>query len=331
MQEEEVDTASISEDVPSNELRDRLVVSVLRGPNVGELFALDGDELMIGRSAEADVMLGDHGLSRRHAAIRRRGSRLFVEDLGSTNGTFIDGIPIERPIEIDDGLRIELGLHTILRFGLHDALEHAAARRTHEMITRDPLTGLFNRRHFEERLHSEVAFANRHNAPLGVLLIDADRFKRINDERGHAAGDAVLVALSGALQGMTRAEDVLARYGGEEFVIIARGNSAGGILAFAERIRAGVAGLTVAVGGPALRLTVSIGVAYAQAPQELEASDVLAAADRALYAAKEDGRDRVMLGDLDAIRERRRSRTVARKGNEAEPTTVLGRIADPSA
>ncbi|MGD8858424.1 MAG: GGDEF domain-containing protein [Myxococcales bacterium] len=272
------------------------VLTVLRGPNAGALFTLDGPRTILGRSGEAQVLLTDRALSRRHACIARRGGEYFVQDLGSTNGTFVDGEPATEPIALHDGSRIELGAQTILRFGLHDSLELQAARRTHELMIRDALTQVFNRRHLEDRLRSEVAFAQRHDSPLTVLLIDIDRFKQVNDRGGHEAGDAVLRILARALERMLRTEDVLGRWGGEEFVVLARAIERDGAARLAERIRRGVEVLRIPVGRASISVTASIGVAHAGG--QADASELLRAADEAMYAAKAGGRNRVELAPL---------------------------------
>jgi diguanylate cyclase (GGDEF)-like protein len=272
------------------------VLTVLRGPNAGALFTLDGPRTILGRSGEAQILLTDRALSRRHACIARSGGEYFVQDLGSTNGTFVDGRPATEPIALRDGSRIELGAQTILRFGLHDSLELQAARRTHELMIRDALTQVFNRRHLEDRLRSEVAFAQRHGAPLTVLMIDIDRFKQVNDRGGHEAGDAVLRVIAAALERMLRTEDVLGRWGGEEFVVVARAIDRQGALQLAERIRRGIEVLSVPVGRGSVSVTASIGVAHAEG--QADSGELLRAADEAMYAAKATGRNRVELAPL---------------------------------
>ena len=324
---EDEDTARLRVD-PQNGLvslvgpREEGVVTVLRGTNVGALFAIEGARCVIGRGADAHVLLTDQGLSRSHAAITRQKDGFYLEDLGSTNGTILDGARIAAATKLHDGARIELGVGTTLRFGLHDQMEQDAARRTHELMVRDPLTRLFNRRHLEERLESEIAFANRHATPLSVMMIDLDKFKSINDKHGHEAGDAVLRALSEGLQRMIRTEDLVARYGGEEFTVVARGIEREGACAFAERIRAGVEGLRIPLPRRILQLTVSIGLAHAEGERDLEAKVLVGAADRALYEAKDTGRNRVVVAD------RSRPGLGLRPQRAAEPVSLAPRAAE---
>jgi two-component system cell cycle response regulator len=268
------------------------VLVVLRGPNPGFVFTLDEAEALIGRSPEAHLSLRDTALSRHHARIRRLDSRFVLEDLGSTNGTYVDGQRVQMPVPLKDGARIALGGSTVLRFSLHDTVEHEAARSTHELTVRDPLTRAYNRRHLEERLVSEVAFSHRHGAPLSLLLVDIDAFKQINDTYGHLAGDDALRALTAALQSMVRKEDLVGRFGGEEFAIVARGIDRRGAVAFAERMRLHVERMRIATHGQTIRITVSIGVAFSEGA-EATAERLFDDADAALYAAKRGGRNRV--------------------------------------
>jgi two-component system, cell cycle response regulator len=271
------------------------VLTMLRGANPGFLYTLEGNEAVIGRSPEVAVSIPDDTLSRRHACIRRDDQGFSIEDMGSTNGTFVDGARVQGSQRLADGCRISLGARIVLHFALHDSVELEAARQTHDLTVRDPLTRVFNRRHLEERFAGEVAFANRHKTPLSLLLLDIDHFKEINDRFGHVAGDAALRSLARALLAMVRQEDVLGRYGGEEFAIVARGIDRRGTALFAERMRRGVQELHVPTEDGSLSFTVSIGVAYERGVDGCDAVRMFEAADRALYAAKAAGRNRVEL------------------------------------
>jgi diguanylate cyclase (GGDEF)-like protein len=160
---------------------------------------------------------------------------------------------------------------------------------------RDGLTGLFNRRYLEETLEREIHRAVREQAPLSIIFIDIDHFKSFNDEYGHEAGDAVLRQLGAYLTTQVRYEDIACRYGGEEFVVVLPDAAIGIAAQRAEGMRAGVKGMSVAVGGKTLRgITLSLGVS---ALPEFEASGevLMRAADAALYQAKAEGRDRVVM------------------------------------
>jgi two-component system cell cycle response regulator len=157
----------------------------------------------------------------------------------------------------------------------------------------DGLTGLRSRRYFEESLRAEAARAGRSGADLGMLLLDVDHFKRVNDAFGHNGGDRVLVEVAHRISQLVRPGDLVARYGGEEFAILLPATDPAQAQEIAERVRRGMAAAPVAVGDDRLhRVTVSVGVAGLRATGD-EPDRLVLAADRALYAAKDAGRDRV--------------------------------------
>jgi len=158
----------------------------------------------------------------------------------------------------------------------------------------DELTGVANRRFAVRQLHALLSRARRHGQDLSVVLLDADRFKALNDRHGHGAGDEVLRGLAQRLRGRVREEDVVARFGGEEFLVILPDTGAEGAATAAEDLRAAVAAEPFPIGRIALRLTVSVGWAT-WSGEDLER--LIARADRGLYAAKEAGRDCVKPGD----------------------------------
>jgi two-component system, cell cycle response regulator len=162
-----------------------------------------------------------------------------------------------------------------------------------EVVSRtDALTGLWNRRHAEEQLLAAASAARRHASPLSVLMIDIDHFKRVNDECGHAAGDAVLAEIAARIRRTTRIEDVAARWGGEEFLTMLPLTEADGAWELGERIRTHVAAEPFTVGDDTIEVTASVGCATAEPG---EGSDALVArADQALYEAKARGRNRTL-------------------------------------
>lgn len=164
-----------------------------------------------------------------------------------------------------------------------------------DLSIRDSLTGLFNRRYLEESLEREIAGAKRSGAQLAVFMLDADHFKRFNDQYGHEAGDAVLRALGRTLKGAVRASDLACRFGGEEFTVVLIGADAENAGRWAGRLAADLARLEIKHGNQALpRLTLSMGLA--QYPTHGEDPDtLLQAADLALYEAKRAGRDRLVV------------------------------------
>jgi two-component system cell cycle response regulator len=279
---------------PGVKLERQYILTVVAGPQTGFARVIDGGELVLGRGYGSDLLLVDQGLSRRHCRVWKSGDEMRIEDLGSSNGTFVDGEMVLGPRRLPEGARIHMGRHTLLTLSRQDPLEHEAARQLFETSMRDPLTDLYNRRFFDQRLREEFAFASRHHTSLSVILLDLDHFKRVNDTWGHPAGDEVLREVGGLVRGCFRREDVAFRLGGEEFAVVVRSESHEGACAAAERIRRTLEDARVSWEGEEIRFTGSAGVATATPGEMLEsASALLAAADRALYRAKAGGRNRV--------------------------------------
>ncbi len=159
-----------------------------------------------------------------------------------------------------------------------------------KQATHDALTGLKNRARIREILTQEMSTAQQAGSPLGVIMLDLDKFKQVNDVHGHAVGDLVLIAASERIQNVLDEGDAIGRYGGEEFLIVAP-KSAADLSALAERVRAAIAVEPVASGETLLTLTASLG--YASYCPNVEAETLLRAADEALYRAKHNGRNRV--------------------------------------
>lgn len=298
--------ATLIEDVESSSLiprppteKNRALLTLLTGPAQGTIVQLDQRrEVTLGRGKRANVLIPDPGLSRVHARVYRRKTPArvdyYVEDCGSTNGTYVAGRRVEGPTTLNDGDRVTLGRRTVLRFCLQDALEEEALIRVHRSALEDRLTGVLNRGAFDDRLHGEVVASRRRGTPIALALFDIDHFKRFNDTYGHQAGDAVLSAVAHSAQQAIREEDVIARYGGEEFAIILRCISPRSASVMAERVRLAIEELSVPWGGASIGVTISLGLVHAAGPATAEPSELIAAADAALYAAKRQGRNRVV-------------------------------------
>jgi two-component system cell cycle response regulator len=280
--------------VPNTGNKDRATLTIISGINAGQVFALDGTEHVLGRGTEAELWLEDGGVSRRHAKVScRSDGRYFVEDLGSTNGTFLGSQRVD-VCEIKPGDRIQLGPHVILRFAITDDAEEELQRRLYESSTRDGLTRLYNRKYFNERLTAEVAYSRRHKVKLAVMLIDLDDFKLTNDTYGHLAGDMVLRLVSAQMQRVLRLEDLVARYGGEEFVILARSTGKTEAIRLGERIRDAISQLEIPVADRSIKVTLSMGVAsLPDVAPDGGPTELIALADARLYRAKAEGKNRV--------------------------------------
>ena len=188
-------------------------------------------------------------------------------------------------VELVDHLRVDLGL-AVNNALAHDRLERLAAI--------DPLTDAYNRRFGLGRLREEYSRAVRAEAPFGILMVDIDHFKAVNDTYGHLVGDRVLRAVAGACRRVVREGDVLVRYGGEEFLVLLPGAGRDDVLQIAERIRRAVSETTVEDGTSRLNVTVSVGATTFRDTVETPEA-LVALADRALYDAKDGGRNRLVL------------------------------------
>ena len=272
--------------------RDRAYLVVLAGSAVGEMYKVDQERTIIGRGGKATIRLIDDGISREHAEILVQGNEVFLHDLGSTNGTFCNGVKVDNK-PLADGDKILVGSTTILKFTYHDNLDEVFQRQMYESALRDGLTKAFNKKYFTDRLESEFMFSVRHSAPLSLVMFDIDHFKKINDTYGHQAGDAVLTDLSTLMMMSLRTEDVFARYGGEEFAVICRGSDLAQGQVIGERLRRAVEGRQFGYEGKLIPVTISVGLAGMPDPKIKDATAFVAAADAALYRSKQGGRNRV--------------------------------------
>jgi diguanylate cyclase (GGDEF)-like protein len=278
--------------------QERAFVLVLSGPQLGAIFPLEaGRELIVGRRDDADILISDDGVSRRQASLRVDGDHAVVRDLGSANGTFVDGARVQEA-RLANGGRVHIGMQTVLKFIWADDIEADYQRKLVEGALQDPLTGLYNRRMLEERLDSELASARRHDRLVAILMVDIDRFKAVNDQHGHLAGDETLRMVARTLRATVRQEDFVARFGGEEFVVIAPETGLEGARQLGERIRHAVERSRCVWQDHELSVTVSVGVTVSLLPAEFvpaeTARHLVDVADRALYRAKDEGRNRVV-------------------------------------
>lgn len=181
---------------------------------------------------------------------------------------------------------------------LHEMLSEKISmlEEAHKIISlqaaTDELTGLYNRRHFNESFSNLMAVSKRHKYPISLIITDLDKFKSVNDLYGHSTGDEVLKVFAATMRSIVRTEDVVARWGGEEFIILLPHTALGGATVVAERIRVSFASEILL--GTNLPLTSSFGVV--ELSEREDAEDFINRADKALYRAKEEGRNRVVQG-----------------------------------
>lgn len=295
---------------------------------------LPGRSYVAGRSQDSGIHLDDPGVSRSHARFTWKQGDFTLTDLDSTNGTFVNGKRIRKAV-LREGDTIRMG-STVLRYDITQEgteedpgqtmiIENKLARLSREtdnqqikeeveeikriirhdkermarLAYRDELTGLHNRRSFDDKLVQEISRARRHIRPLGLLMIDVDHFKNLNDTYGHQKGDEVLKGLGAMIMEALRTEDFPARYGGEELTVILPESDESQSIAIAERIRKKIEKRSEQNFG--VKVTVSVGVAPLKpdnpADKDREASliaeDLIKQADSCLYNSKRSGRNRV--------------------------------------
>ena len=272
---------------------DRPVLLRMDGVQAGQIVGLQQWPFTVGRHPTNQLRIDEDSISRFHSRIVRVDDEYVVEDMGSRNGTFIGGKRVTRgKLEHDSWL--QFGPRVSFRFSLTDVREEKLLRKLYESSTRDALTGAYNRLHFEERLRAEVAYAIRHKSQASLVIIDLDHFKRVNDTHGHPAGDAVLKTASEACMRALRTEDVFARFGGEEFGVVLRNIELKGATRLGDRLRQAVSDEVVEHEGKQIKVTLSAGAASLACCQNPSAEELISIADRRLYIAKQQGRNRII-------------------------------------
>lgn len=273
---------------------------VVQGLEIGREYRLRRVDVVLGRGEDAPLRLPDERVSRRHARVVQlyepeRGPAFAIHDLGSRNGTYVNGESVRQAL-LHEGDKVQLG-DTVLKFVMQDDLDARFHQEVRYRIAYDQLTGLLNKESLYQALDKELERCGRHERPLSILMMDLDRFKLVNDTHGHLMGSFVLAELGQLLARSFRSSDVAARYGGEEFVAYLAEVGADEAGWVAERIRAAVETYPFTrtmAGGEELTLRVTISIGVAEFPRHGQTRDALiAAADAALYRAKEGGRNRV--------------------------------------
>jgi two-component system cell cycle response regulator len=265
---------------------------VMAGPDKGAVFTLTPGRTVLGRSEKCDILITGRGVSREHASLTLdRAGQVMIEDLNSTNGVFVDGMLVKKRLLVA-GETIALGPEVQLRLEVSTLSVQDLLQRMYQSATLDPLTNLFNRRTFEERLEEEFTVLTRHKMESCLALVDVDHFKNVHDRWGHQAGDLVLQILSAALKESVRTGDLVGRWGGEEFILYIRQSGLEGATVLLERLRSEVETMPVTLpDGNTLHITISSGVVSLAGFSDWKTA--FERADEALYASKANGRNRV--------------------------------------
>ena len=262
------------------------------GANLGRRHLLDEQKMVVGRAPNVQIVINEQCVSRQHARCIRIGEHVVLEDLNSSNGTFVNNEKLVGKITLKDGDIIRFG--TILfKYFSHDNVENIFHDKIYRMATIDAGTQTFNKKYLMESLETEFKYARTYEKDLSIIYFDLDHFKKVNDTHGHSAGDVVLKEVAALVKGHIRKDDVFCRYGGEEFVVLLPNTNMRTAYDLAERIRKALELQVIPCGADAkVTQTVSLGVSQLQAEMK-DPQDFLNDADRKLYTSKKEGRNRV--------------------------------------
>jgi two-component system, cell cycle response regulator len=269
---------------------------------VGSLVVIDGTQADLGAHAPVDpeaeigrepggLQLRDRKSSRRHALVARRGEIYLIRDLGSTNGTFLNGVPLMGEQPLRDGDKIVLG-QTVIKFNIVDDTEAGYLKQMEQLVQTDDLTGLMAKHRFDAALAEAIQAAATAGQPVAALMMDMDGLKAINDRHGHHVG-AFTIGRVGVLIGrILHGWGEACRFGGDEFSAFLPRAEKQTAMAVGERIRKEVEAAEIVYGPVQVRARISIGVAE-RPPHVTDVEGFLALADQALYRAKAKGRNTV--------------------------------------
>ena len=253
-----------------NKKAKQLIPALASFSNMEEIMRADGWPVELGPESPEEISFEMMDLSTRKTTQQQASINTITDELGK-----------------------EIGVSIIIR-DVTDSVN--MFQQLEALAITDHLTGAFNRRHFMTLVERQMAMAERHDLPVSILMLDIDHFKAVNDTFGHIAGDEVLCALVRIIGQQMRVHDVMARYGGEEFIILSTEKDELGLLAFANRLREAIEREIIIFEGVIIRITASFGAVMILPGQSFEMG--LEAVDKALYEAKGNGRNQVVLGEM---------------------------------
>lgn len=270
---------------------------IIRGTPQGHRHFLTMPEMVIGRDNSADIVLNDQSVSRKHAKLTKEGDKVKLTDLGSSNGTVLNGKKISPgdSAYLTKEDMVKLG-NSILKFLPAGELEIIFYGNLGSAAHTDPLTHIYNKGYLLEALDAEFKRAKALHTDFSLTVFDIDFFKKVNDTYGHDAGDFVLKEFASLLRSKhVRPKDIFARYGGEEFVILQPNTNGKQASELAETMRSAIQMHSFMYEDKKLAITSSVGIAEMTA--EIESPQTLfKIADKALYSSKQNGRNKVTLG-----------------------------------
>ena len=284
-----------SDDLTDDWSAQRQMLIVIRGDQLGVKIDLNLYEgpFTIGRSTDANLIIQDETASWLHCQVVQVNNCWYVEDLNSTNGTYIDTARMIGRQILESGDCFKVG-KTIFKFLSTSEVVASYYEEIYRLAVCDGLTLLPNRRVFEETLDREFSRAQRHQRPLSLIIFDIDKFKNVNDNYGHLCGDLALRAIADTFRPRVRKEDLFARYAGDEFVWVLSEADIGQAKVFGEWLVAVCRQIKINFKQETLSLSLSVGIAQLT-PELKTPKELLEAADQALYRAKANGRNCVSL------------------------------------
>lgn len=268
--------------------RTESILIEIHGPNLGKNYRITETMINIGRDPNCSIQIDQENVSRSHCKLEKVRGATFIEDLKSTNGTYLNDVPISRE-RLRHGDLIKVG-GVIFKFVSGGNIEGLYHEEIYKMTITDGLTQVANKRYLFEFLEREISRAIRFGRPLSIVMIDIDHFKKVNDSFGHLAGDAVLREMCAVLFKSVRREELLARYGGEEFVIVLPETGLSTATTIAEKARMTVERHGFEFAGTPIPLTISLGAAELS-PMAADPENFIRTADEMLYEAKRSGRN----------------------------------------
>lgn len=271
-------------------------VMLIGGAQIGELYKLARARTVVGRSPDSDLRLEEPGLSREHAELLVESGRLIVRDLGSKNGTYVNGNRVETH-ELRDGDQVVLGAATLLVFTHRDGIERAYSSGRSHAAVRGAATVALRSEVFMECLAQEISFSRRHAAPLALMLLEVDGYADLANRHGPAGARELMADVAHTAAEALREEDVLAEFGPGRFAVACRETSADEARARGERVRVAITEASYQLGGADTpRLSLSVGIAPCPAGQErLAANALVQTTERALAHARALGGNRVVV------------------------------------
>lgn len=270
---------------------------IIRGNPQGHRFFLTAMEMTIGRDPTADITLSDPSVSRKHAKVIKKDGKVYLQDMGSQNGTFVNDVRIkDQDARLEKEDMIKLG-SSILKFLPAGELEILFLGNLENAAYTDSLTKTYNKAYLNQAIEAEFKRARALHTDLSVIMFDIDHFKKVNDTYGHDAGDFVLKEFANLIRkNFLNPKDIFARYGGEEFVLVLGNTPVQEALDRAEKIRASIEANAFVYEGKRIAVTSSMGVAELRADVPTPVA-LIRVADQALYVAKNSGRNRVTQGN----------------------------------